>query len=165
MIITTPNGKTFTTGMRIFAGLIAFILLPFIPFSLPFILIGILMLFAKDVSEVDTEAFTFRTANSIMGLKLGKWEPLDDFGDITIMKRKKGKASVSHQTMQSNILVNNTYEVVLLNSNHRKKKVVYSGLNEAFAINLRNKIADALHLNKVAYNPQLSSKTLARRNR
>ncbi|NHN27177.1 hypothetical protein FIA58_015955 [Flavobacterium jejuense] len=84
--------------------------------SLIFIIIG-LGLNVAEGSEINLSAKTFRTFNSLFGVKIGSWKPIPNFEYISVFKTKENQTVrvVTAETTQK-------YDVILVNLFYNRNK-------------------------------------------
>lgn len=113
-------------------------------------------------AQIDVARNRKRTVNFTLGIRLGKWEELGDFTDITIMKRLMRNRFYSY-SMNSTENTDEFYDVFLLNKTHLKKWQAARFKNVDDAKNCRNSIAENLNLTVANYSPQTRYRTQIRR--
>ncbi|MEL6675527.1 MAG: hypothetical protein AAFR61_25190 [Bacteroidota bacterium] len=96
-------------------------------------LAGLAFLFAFNGIKIDTQNRRFKTYVSYLGIRMGRWESLDQYPDMVVLRRKqkaKGAQSMligDPQDMDhSEALATITYEVQLASRNHINRIGIYS---------------------------------------
>src|SRR5690554_8117764 len=89
---------------------------------------------------------------------------LDQFPYLTVLKSRKGTTLYSRSN-RSTTIINDDYEVVMLNETHRVKVVVQSFEKKEKAMKFAEQFVLAYIKQLVKYNPVVSDATLRRRRR
>lgn len=173
-IIEYSLSKTFSTALRTAFAIITVIcfiggFIPFIegPGLNPLTLFSVLFLILfvmENRAQIDPVRKMYRTVNYFFGIRLGKWEPMPDFTDISMVRRRLGQIVHDYGSLMSTRTVSVSYDVILLNENHRVKWSVARFKSEKEARAARNRIAEEMKLNIAKYAPVLQSPR-ARRSR
>ncbi|CAG5083568.1 hypothetical protein [Parvicella tangerina] len=105
-----------------------------------------------DASEKKVLKYT-----TTFGIKKGKWIEVGGYKAISLLSNK-----VSHNRSVHGVnptkFTDMLYKVVLLNSNHSKKFVIFESLNLENATAKLTEIQTLLELDKVRYNPPVAKK-------
>ncbi|WP_417265638.1 hypothetical protein [Brumimicrobium sp.] len=114
--------------------------------------------------QINDETQEFREYGSVLGLKRGDWKPLDQLPYLTVLKSRKGTTLYSRSN-RSTTIINDDYEVVMLNETHRVKVLVQSFEKKEKAMKFAEQFVLAYNKQLVKYNPVVSDATLRRRRR
>lgn len=163
------QGKTFPPSM-VFAGyvimglgLLSSLVNPFI--GPLFALGGAFVALAKTGIAVDAENELFRSYNNFLGFHLGHWQSLKEYKFICILKVKRSTKAISRAMVETETSSSSTFDINLLNGNHRKKMLIASCSSKEKAQEEAMLLSRAINMDIVPYQPQLSAKTLQRRRR
>jgi hypothetical protein len=126
------------------------------------VLLGSFMWSSSYGIQIDVEQNKFREYASIFGIKYGEWKSLDKTPFISIVKGRSGM-TVYSRSNRSTSVVDDRYEVCLLNNSHRARVVIQKFENKNTAMNYANEIASKLDKTVVQFNPVVSQKTKSRR--
>jgi hypothetical protein len=161
-----PLGSPLPTGVLIFSY--ALLLVGIIQLfdntivGIPIILFAGYLAFQFQGTEVDLKEKRLRFYTSFLGIRFGKWQPLESFPFICVIKRKTAKRTYA-PSMQSVDEINDFYSVVILSKNHRTKLVLVNKGDFTACAAQAEDISKAFELPVVQYNPQRSEATKARR--
>ena len=151
-------------GLLFLTILLPMFLIVFLPLGLFISAIGAFFWSSKYGFQIDTLTNKFREYGSVYGFKRGEWRSLDKYPFITVLKSRLG-ATLYTRNHNSVTLIDDSFEVTLLNATHRVKVVVrkYQGQHAAqkFAEQFSEQYGKAL----VKYNPVVSEATKQRRRR
>ncbi|MDX2361944.1 MAG: hypothetical protein QNK23_14130 [Crocinitomicaceae bacterium] len=113
-------------------------------------------------TQIDKSNNRFREYGSMYGVKSGQWKPLDKMPYLTVLKGKSGM-TVYSRSNRSTSIIDDRYEVCLLNQSHRTRTTVKKFETKQEAMNYCTTLADDLNKEVVMYNPAVSEKTRSRR--
>lgn len=171
------HGKSFSSGMRFGAWLFILIagaiftftpgmeftvLIAAVPIGIIFLLIGLFVMLLETRTQILPEAGRIRSVNYFLGLRLGKWEDVGPYQDVTIMKRNMSTRMADYGgNVQSDTDV--YYDVFLMNKSHLKKWHLARFTNADDAKAVQNQAAELLKLTPAVYNPQTRRSSRRRR--
>lgn len=112
--------------------------------------------------QIDVEQNKFREYASIFGIKYGEWKSLEKTPFISVVKGRSGM-TVYSRSNRSTSVIDDRYEVCLLNNSHRTRIVIQKLEGKSQAMEYANQIASKLGKNVVQFNPVVSQKTKSRR--
>jgi hypothetical protein len=112
--------------------------------------------------QIDVEQNKFREYASMFGIKYGEWKSLEKTPFISVVKGRSGM-TVYSRSNRSTSVIDNRFEVCLLNSSHRTRVVIQKFKDKSQAMEYANEIASKLNKSVVQYNPVVSQKTKSRR--
>ncbi len=124
--------------------------------------IGVFVSFSYNGIEIKPSEKSFRSYSRIFGLKFGKWEPLEQFKSLSILRREDAYRAYSY-AMSSFESKSEYFGIFLLSANHRKKMEVQKHGNKTDALAAAKKLSQDLQLDLVKYQPVISAKTQGRR--
>lgn len=147
----------------VIASFIGFISLAVNPiFGIGLLLFGVFLWSSRYGVQIDFKKGEYRDYGSMYGIKRGEWKTLNKMRNVCILKGRSGHMMYSRAN-QSTSVIDDRYEVCLLNENHRRKFVVKKiediGQAQKFASLLAAKMGSSV----VKYNPIVSEKTRNRR--
>lgn len=164
--IDYPQGFFFPIGGQIFGGVLLVISL-FIFISSRDIIhfcIGTavtcfgLLLFSTKGFDIDTETKKVRQYTKVLWIKTGKSIPISNFKYITIINQTYSQSSFSRASVEIKSSFG-TFNLLLLNDTHHLKQLVDSYGSLDSAQTEAKKLADALHLEIVTFNPVRTQRT------
>ncbi|APY08631.1 hypothetical protein BWZ20_10095 [Winogradskyella sp. J14-2] len=99
------------------------------------------VLLRTDGSEIDLESKTYRKTISVLGIKIGKWNPLPKVDYISVFATNE---NITVRALSAE--TTNTFPVIHLNLfyDNNKKITVYETKNQEDAFDVASHIADAL---------------------
>lgn len=129
------------------------------------LLIPMLLLFITSTYgiDIDYKNKLYREYESYLGFKRGNWKNLDELSFITVLKSRKGMAFYSQSNRRTSLMDDN-FEVYLLNETHRRKILIQKFDNKELAKKYTVKISPLIDKEIVQFNPVVSKKTRNRRN-
>jgi len=129
------------------------------------ILVSIFVIFAQNGLCLDPQKNQYQSYTKFLGLKMGKWQSLEEYADLCILKTKQSTKAYSRAMVESETSSEVFYDIYLVSKNHRKKLLIKrSSLFDQAKIEAEL-LAQALERPLVAYQPQLSAASQARRAR
>lgn len=156
-ILTHDFGKSFPPAMSFtgyifaFAGLIASTNAPILGGF--FVIIGILIGFARSGIQINVPDKTYRSYNSLFGLKQGRWKSLKKYKFITLLRNQIGTAAHSASNRRAVTSSNLFYEVTLLSTSHRNKRSIKREPNKEKALESLKELSNILELPIAKYDP------------
>lgn len=134
-------------------------------FGLLFVLLGAFGAFARNGMLLNPEKDSYKSYTWFLGLKLGSWQSMEGYSDLSILKSKQSTKAYSRAMIETETSNEEFYDIYLLSKNHRKKLLIKrSSLYDQAKIEAEL-LAQALNRPLVPYQPQLSAATQARRAR
>ena len=124
--------------------------------------VGLFFVLSSYGSQIDPENHLYRTYVNFIGFKRGSWSSLNDLPFITVLKSRRGMAFYS-QTNRSTSLIDDSFEVYLLNESHRMKFLIQKFETNELAAKYAEELSKQIDKEKVRYNPVVSEKTRLRR--
>ena len=112
---------------------------------------------------INTTTKEGRKYTKIYGIKVGKWEPLENYPCITILSKSYSSSITSRTNLTVKLDSEMFYELNLMDKTHRRKYMIYSFSNVEKAKKAMNFIASKMNVDIVKYNPVVSQKTKNRR--
>ncbi|MHA7841804.1 MAG: hypothetical protein ACX93I_00700 [Winogradskyella sp.] len=99
------------------------------------------VLLRSDGSEIDLESKTYRKTISVLGIKIGKWQPLPKTDYISVFATNE---NITVRALSAE--TSNTFPMVHLNLfyDHNRKITVYETKDQKDAFDVASHIADAL---------------------
>ena len=161
-IITTDLGLSFPLPMRVGGGLflvfgaLSILNIPLI--GIPVALAGAMTLWTRHGVQIDVHAKHVKFYTRYLGLwTRGSWQSVEKYPFITLLRGKSGYRMTSLANAQSTVSFD-SYDVVLLNSTHRKKLVIDSCENKEKALARAKELASILGLTTARYQPKASGR-------
>jgi hypothetical protein len=142
-------------------GLLSTLGNPFIGMALA--AIGSIGAFARVGVQIKPDERVFRAYTALFGIATGKWQSMDGFSDIAVLKKRISTTAYSRSDRAATTSAEDYLDVCLLDKSHRKKQVINRCTDMDTAIRNAQELAERLNLNYGAYNPDLSAATIARR--
>ena len=113
-------------------------------------------------TELDMNLKKYREYTAVYGLKTGEWKLLKTRPFIGVLTSRSSQKTYSRSN-RSTTLMTDSFDVCLLNQNHREKTVVKKLDTRKNALKYAEELASLLGVEIVQYNPEISEKTKARR--
>lgn len=134
----------------------------------PFIGIGLAAIgtfgaFAKNGIQIKPDEKVFREYTALFGVTIGKWQSIDGFTDIAVLKKRITTTAYSRANRPATTSAEDYLDVCLLDETHRKKQVISRWTSMNLATRNAKELAHKLNLNYGSYNPEISAATRARR--
>lgn len=142
------------------AGLVTAIQTPLLGIGLA--LIGSFIWSSSYGIQINVDQNKFREYASMFGIKYGEWKALEKTPFISVVKGRSGM-TVYSRSNRSTSVIDDRYEVCLLNNSHRKRVVIQKFEDKSKALEYANQIASKLDKSVVQFNPVVSQKTKSRR--
>ncbi len=161
-LIDNNNGKSFSQPL-IYVGytLIIFGLYTLINAIVPGLivtLIGIFIGFSSTGLTLNPNTKEFREYTIMFGIRVGKWQSLENYPDLSLLKRTIGYSALSRG--QRELSDSDSYiDICLLSKSHRKKILVKRMQNKEEALIDAKLIAEKMGLNLTAYAPKVSNRS------
>lgn len=161
-ILTHDFGKSLPPAMSfggyvfIIAGLLA--ISTFITLGILFILFGSFVAFTRSGIQINIQNNTYRSYNSIFGLKQGKWKSLSDWTYITLLKNITQTAVFSMSNRQTLTPSELFYDITIFDSSYRKKMAIKRLKSKEDAIKDLKELSSILNLSIVRYPPKRKTK-------
>lgn len=156
-----PKPTIFAGYVLILLGIMLFV---FQPLALIVSLIGVFISLSYNGIQVDPEKRLYRSYSNIYGIKIGKWESLDPYSSISILRREDAYRAYSY-SMSSMEERRIYYGVFLLNASHRKKLEIQRHGDMKEATFSAKGLSSALSLELVHYKPEISTRSAKTRRR
>jgi len=138
----------------IVAGIVSMIVLfnpiPFVIFSG----IGAYLSFSYLGLEVNDEKTEYREFGYYLGLKIGKWHPLNAMKYVTIFHVNQSETTYGGRSMNKVTTNEKVFKVFLLSATHRIKVLVKQTVDKNQAKEMVELLEKELGLKYVKYNPQ-----------
>ena len=128
------------------------------------VLIGVFVSFSYNGIQIDTKNGRYLSYSRIFGLKFGKWQELNKFSGLSVLRREDAYRAYSY-AMSSFENKTEYYGIFLLSANHRQKMEVQKHGNKSDALVAAKKLSQDLQIEVVKYEPLISAKTRGRRRR
>ena len=162
-------GTTFPTAM-VAAGYVVMGIGSILTFDFP---IGCLMTlvisgficFTTEGVIIDLAQRRFKGYTRIYGIIRGKWDNLDTYKNVTILKSRLVSRGYSRANVSMVTSDNTYYEIYLVNETHRKKVLLRRLKGQVQAMREMEDISKKLGMEYAPYSPQISEQTRARRER
>jgi hypothetical protein len=166
-MIDNEIGKFFPPAAT-FAGYIFMVLGVLFMFTNPPVgivgaLVGVFAGFARSGAQIDSKSRRFREYTGLFGIKVGKWEAMDGFASVSVVRNRVTTTAFSRANRSATTSDDLFYDVCLLDKTHRNKRVVQRLTDETISVDGATKLAEVLGLEYVPYNPEISEATRARR--
>ena len=166
-MITYKLRKTFPPA-TVYGGYIVMIVgLINIPFylvgGLLACLIGAFISLSWNGVQIDIEQRAYKSYTRIYGFKFGKWQSVDDYPHVSILKSTQSFTAHSRANIPGVTGRNTFYQVCLLDENHRKKLPLKNEKDQEAATATAKDLAMKLGLSFTKYAPIVSAKTQMRR--
>lgn len=166
-ILSHSFGKSFPSSF-VFTGYVFILVGIIIVFNNPIIgvitaMIGTFIGFTTSGIQIDLERKNYKKYDSLFGFKRGKWESMQAYKSITLLKYKEESATLSRSNRRALTSSDIFFDICLLNENHRKKLPIKRLKNKEEAIEDLNKLSELLDFSISEYKPQISPKSSARR--
>lgn len=142
-------------------GLLLIIGSPFLGIGLA--LIGTFGAFAKAGVQINANERMFREYTDLFGLKTGKWQSMDGFTDLAVLKKRITTTAHSRTNQSATTSSDEYFDVCLLDKSHRRKQIINRFTEMDMAVHNAQELATKLNLNYGLYNPEISAATKARR--
>ena len=149
-------------GLLFLTVLLPMFIIVFLPIGLFISAIGAFFWSSTYGFQLDTSTNNFREYGSVYGFKRGEWKSLDKYPFITVLKSRMG-ATLYTRNHSSTTLIEDAYEITLLNSTHRTKVVVQKFEKIETAKFYAEKFASQFDKEIVKFNPQVSEATMRKR--
>lgn len=143
------------------AGILLILANPIIGIAIT--LIGTFVSFAKKGVQIDIGSKRFRDYTGLFGLAYGRWESLEGFTDISVLRKRISTTAYSRSNRSASTSSGIYYDVCLLDKTHRTKRIINRLTNEEESIKNAKELSAILEVDYAAYNPQISAATKARR--
>jgi hypothetical protein len=165
-MIETYIGKLFQSTM-VFGGYVLLLLgvlflLPSPILGLVLLVIGLLVAFSTQGSEINITENKYRLYTKYVFVKTGAWKSITKYKQITIISSRLSSSTFS----RGNRELTNTeqyFDVVLLNETHRKKLVLSRSKDKTEAKKSLQLFETKLELTACVYSPLISEKTKRRK--
>lgn len=166
-ILTHSFGKSFPSSF-VFTGYIFILVGIIIVYNnlivgLITVLIGTFIGFTKSGIQIDPERKLYRKYDSFFGLMRGKWESMQAYKSIALLKYKEESATLSRSNRRAVTSSDILFDICLLNENHRKKLPIKRLKSKEEATEDLKKLSTLLGFSISVYKPQISPKSNARR--
>lgn len=158
-----PSSMTFSAYVFMVIGLIAF--MSNIILGSIFIIIGAFVGFTRSGIQINTENKNYRSYNSFLGIKQGKWQEFNGFSFVTLLKSKEQSATLSASNRRAITSSDTYFDICLLNENHRKKLAIKRLKEKEQALIDLKYLSELLGYSIAKYNPQISIKSQKKRAR
>ena len=155
-----PKAALVFAYVLVFIGIVQLIDNPIL--GIPLTLFSGYLAFQFQGSEIDLKEKRLRFFTSYLGIRFGKWLPLENFPFVSIIRRKTTTTTYS-RSMQSVDITNDFYSVVLLSKSHRTKLVLLNKGDMETCAARAAEISESLGLPVVPYNPQISKASQQKR--
>jgi len=113
--------------------------------------------------EIDPNASKYRYFKSFYGSKSGKWEDLNNYKSIIVLKKTLKGNMLSPKLVNEISYKHIVFDVNLATANHRSKLSLKKYRSIDSAMDLAKKLNLELNLPIEQYNPTISQKTMQRR--
>src|SRR5690554_3763444 len=161
-------GQSFPSAVVGVGGFISFIglilLANFPPIGIAGVAIGAFFWSSTYGLQIDLLTNNFREYGSVFGFKRGDWKSFDKYPYVTVLKSRRGVTLYSRSN-RSTTIIDDAYEVVLLNETHRSKAVAQSFDKKETADLFAEQFSEQYGKALVKYNPVVSEATKQRRRR
>lgn len=137
-------------NQNIFAGLVLLLITSFV-------------VFAKNGICISANPRRYKSYISFLGIKFGKWQQLNGYIDIAILRKTVSNRAYSRANVSAETSRETYFDICLLSPNHRKKLIVASFKDKEIAFDVAHKMAVKLNMKYAEYNPIISEETKARR--
>jgi len=124
--------------------------------------IGVFVSFSKNGIRIDAQERRYQSYTRIFGFYAGTWKSLNEFNDLTILKKTISTRAHSWSMKTTETSRDEYYEINLLSANHRRKQMVQRFSDKEKAWEEINSLSQALNMEVVNYQPKLSAKTRRR---
>lgn len=166
-ILTHSFGKSFPASFimtgYIFMIVGIIILFKVIIVGVIVLLIGAFIAFVNSGVQINIADRGYRTYDSFLGIKKGKWLSIDKYSYITLMRKKESSATLSRSNRRAVTSSDVQFDICLLNENHSKTRPIKRLKNEKNGLEDLNELSKQLNLPKAEYKPPISNKTKARK--
>ena len=101
--------------------------------SIPLVIIGLTILLSYSGIIIDLNGNRYKYYVWVLGLKVGKWRSLSEYGDLLVLRRKRSTGyNFNGITMAR--LSSVEYELLFANSNHLRQVLIskYDDIEEAY---------------------------------
>lgn len=129
------------------------------------IIISIALISFDQGLQVNIKKRSFRLYRSVFKIHWGEWHDVSYFSDLFILARKGSKSFLSPSLAQQSSVSMSVFDVFLAKKNHRKRILVKTFRNKDKAISFAEELSNDLNMPLVHYDPPMSRRTKALRNR
>jgi hypothetical protein len=148
-----PSTLTFSAYVFLVIGLFAmpynFILGPL------FTLMGIFFGFTRSGIQINLNNKTYRSYNSLFGLRQGKWQSLEAYVQMTLLKSSEKSAVMSASNRRTETASDIFYDIVLLNQNQLRQLKIKRLKDKDKAIEDIRILSAQLEMPIVRYKPNI----------
>jgi hypothetical protein len=136
----------------------------FQPLALGVLLLGIFTSFRFNGIQIDPKKRLYRSYSNIFGMKFGRWESLDDYRKLSVLRRENVYRAYSYSmsTMEERTTY---YGIFLVNESQHKKVEIQRHGNMKDATKSAQGLSSKLSLELVQYKPKVSSRNTTKRRR
>jgi hypothetical protein len=158
---TFPKPTIYAGYILILLGLLFFISQPL---SLGISMVGIFTSFSYNGIQIDSKKRLYRSYSNIYGMKFGRWESLDSYRNLSVLRREDVYRAFSYSmsTMEERSVY---YGIFLVNESQNKKVEIQRHGNMKDATNSAQRLSSKLSLELVQYKPKISSRSATKRRR
>lgn len=133
--------------------------------SLPLVVIGYVLAFARWGVEVDGFQKQIRSYITAFGMRFGKWESYSEFPFIAILRGRTAQTTYGGTANVSVTTRSNYYSITLLSQSHRDRFELDQYKTEEAAQALIDEVSQLMGLEKTIFSPEVSASTARRRRR
>ena len=140
----------FFMGVGIVSTIVLLNPIPFIVFGG----IGAYLSFSYLGFEINNEKTEYREFGFYLGLKIGKWHPLNAMKYVTVFHVNQSETTYGGRSMNKITTSEKVFKVFLLSASHRQRVLVKQTTSESQAKETVELLEKELGLKYVKYNPQ-----------
>lgn len=115
--------------------------------------IGLVLAFWKMGVQIDPVKKQIRRYDGFLGIRIGKWESLDKYPYLSVLRKKKRHTMMEELTIAELEYDSVEFEVYLLSRNHLRRIMVYTNQVHKKSLEKVRDLSTELDLPFVKYNP------------
>ena len=124
---------------------------------------GTVVAFLKSGVQIDKESKRVRDYTGLFHFKMGTWEPMDGFSDITVLRKRITTTAFSRANRPTTTSDEEVFDICLTDKSHRRKRIIQRLENADVASRRAEELGEILQVKYGPYNPEISAATRARR--
>lgn len=128
-----------------------------------FMLLGTFIAFSRNGLRIDPNQKRFQSYTKLLGLRLGKWEGLGKFCELSILSSTVSTKAYSRTMQETETSSDRYFDLYLLPTNHRTKLLVAREKSLPILEKIASEYSKALGFPLVSFAPKISQSSLQKR--